>query len=215
MFITFEGIDGSGKTTQIKAVYAALKAQGYPVLLTREPGGTSIGDQIRGVVLNKVPGQQMHPHTELLLFCASRTQLVHEVIRPWLENGGIVLCDRFADSTLAYQGYGHGLDIPDLKQIIKFATGGLVPDLTVYLDISPEAGQARRRKGTLFGEEWNRLDAMALQFHHRVYAGYEQLMAEAPERWLRVSAEGTIEVVQSRLLATLQTHLPTPIQPTE
>lgn len=172
MFISFEGTEGSGKTTQIRAIQAALQAAGHSdILLTREPGGTDIGDQIRTILLDNLSNTAMQARTELLLFCASRAQLVHEVLRPHLEKGGIILCDRYTDSSLAYQGYGHGLPIPAVKQILDFATGGLKPDISIYLDISPEKGLERRRKGQLFGEDFNRLDALELQFHQRVYAG--------------------------------------------
>ncbi len=204
MFITFEGIDGSGKSTQAKLLYAYLREAGYDVLLTREPGGTPIGDQIRAVLLDNMANTTMHPSTELLLFCASRAQLVNEVIQPHLARGGVVLCDRYADSTLAYQGYGHGLNLKTLRQLLTFATGGLKPDVTVYLDLDPVEGLARRRKARLFNsEEWNRLDDMELAFHRRVYAGYEALIAEAPRRWLRLPAAGDIAHIQDTLRGTL------------
>jgi len=207
MFITFEGTEGSGKTTQIKETYAALQAKGYRVLLTREPGGTEIGNQIRTILLDNLNNTEMQPRAELLLFCASRAQLVGEVIRPALDNQMIVLCDRYADSTLAYQGYGHRLAVEALRQILQFATGGLYPDLTVYLDIPPEKGLARRRRGQLFGEDWNRLDNLELQFHHRVYAGYQSMIAENPARWLRIDADRAPQTVQDDILAALLPQL--------
>lgn len=203
MFITFEGTEGSGKTTQIKETYAALEKAGYTVLLTREPGGTDISNQIRTILLDNHENKNMQPRAELLLFCASRAQLVGEVIRPTIEKGGIVICDRYADSTLAYQGYGHGLEIEALKHILNFATGGLYPNYTIYLDLSAEKGLARRRKGQLFGEDWNRLDDLELDFHKRVYAGYQQIIANDSKRFLRINADQSTEAVQNDIQAVL------------
>lgn len=211
MFITFEGIDGSGKSTQAKALAATLRDKNYAVLLTREPGGTPIGDQIRGIVLDDMTNTNIMPRAELLLFCASRAQLVGEVIQPFLAQGGIVVCDRYADSTLAYQGFGHGLDLDILEHILHFATGGLVPDVTVYLDLDPQIGLERRQRGRLLmTDDWNRLDDKELAFHRRVYEGYEQMIAHQPARWLRVAAAANAEQVQRALWAALMPHLPKP-----
>lgn len=208
MFITFEGTEGSGKSTQIKKTHAALVAAGYRnILLTREPGGTDIGDQVRTILLDNLNNTAMQDRTELLLFCASRAQLVGEMIRPHLQRGGIVLCDRYADSTLAYQGYGHGLPLADLQHVLGFATGGLVPDLTVYLDLPPAIGLARRQRGRLFGEDFNRLDALEIAFHERVYDGYRQLIAEQPKRWLRINANQAVEAVHTDLMQALMPYL--------
>lgn len=214
MFVTFEGMDGSGKTTQVRQTAAYLRGLGFDVLLTREPGGTLIGDQVRAVLLKQastgednLPRTQMHPHTELLLFCASRAQLVAEVIHPHLQRGGLVISDRYIDSTFAYQGYGHGLDLKALRQVIHFATGGLMPDLTIYLDIPPAESLKRRAAASLFGEEWNRLDEMEIAFHQRVYAGYKALLKKDPKRWLRVDARESIEHVQAQIVAALQQRL--------
>ncbi len=207
MFITFEGPDGSGKTTQIARTTAALRERGYHVLLTREPGGTPIGDQVRHI-LHDMKNAGMHPRAELLLFSASRAQLVEEVIRPHLNQGGLVISDRFFDSTYAYQGYGHGLDLDALRQITHFATGGLRPDLTIYLDITPEEGLQRRRSALQQGGEWNRLDAMALAFHERVRDGYHRLIAEEPDRWVKIDAAQPAEAVQAGILAALLPRLP-------
>lgn len=203
MFITFEGLDGSGKTTQIKALAEHLKARGKNVLLTREPGGTLIGDQIRPILQDRTH-TAMTPQTELLLFCASRAQLVAEVIRPWLADGGVVICDRFADSTLAYQGYGRNLDLDFLRQLLAFATGGLQPDLTLYLDVSPEEGLARRRQASLFGEEFSRIDQLELDFHRRVHQGYLDLIADDPERWVVIDAARPSEQIQQAILDVLE-----------
>jgi dTMP kinase len=202
MFITFEGLDGSGKTTQAKELTAHMRARGYPVLLTREPGGTVIGDQIRALLQDRAH-THMTSETELLLFCASRAQLVAQVIRPHLESGGIVICDRFADSTITYQGYGRGIDLTFLQAMLRFATGGLQPDVTIYLDITPEAGVARRRQASLFGEEFSRIDQLALDFHRRVRDGYEALMQAEPQRFLCIDAAHSPDDVQLAVRAAL------------
>lgn len=206
MFITFEGPDGSGKTTQVAQTAAALRAQGHQVLLTREPGGTAIGDQIRAI-LNDLGNKSLQPRAELLLFSASRAQLVAEAIRPHLESGGLVICDRFFDSTYAYQGYGHGLDLTLLRQITEFATGGLKPDVTVLLDIAPEDGLQRRLSAVARGEEWNRLDDMAMTFHRRVRAGYHALIADEPARWVRIDAARPVAAVQADILTALTARI--------
>ncbi len=206
MFITFEGPDGSGKTTQVQHLIEHLREQGYPVFQTREPGGTPIGDQIRAV-LHDLKNEGMHPHTEILLYAASRAQLVAQEIRPRLAKGEIVICDRYADSTLAYQGYGHGLDLPTLRTILRFATGGLQPDLTLYLDISAEEGLQRRQQAAADGAEWNRMDAQSLAFHRRVREGYHALIAENPERWVCIAAVGERAAIQTRIRAAVMARL--------
>lgn len=199
MLITLEGPDGSGKSTQIDLLVQKLRAKGYKVVQTREPGGTSIGDEIRQV-LHDLKNTAMHPHTETLLYAASRAQLVAQVIRPHLESGGIVVCDRYRDSTLAYQGYGHGLDLEALNSILAFATGNLTPDLTFYLDLSVEDGLKRRKDAA---DDWNRMDAMAVEFHQRVRAGYEKLIAAEPERWVRIDASQDIETIHQAIYAVV------------
>ncbi|WP_299026973.1 dTMP kinase [uncultured Thermanaerothrix sp.] len=194
MFITLEGPEGSGKTTQAQELAKFLRQQGYTVLATREPGGTSIGDQVRAI-LTDLQNAAMHPRTEILLFLAARAQLVEEVIRPALAQGHVVLCDRYADSTLAYQGYGHGVNLETLRALLAFATGGLVPDLTLLLDIDPEVGLQRRRRAG----QWNRLDAYDLDFHRRVRQGYLELARQEPHRWYVVDASQPVAVVQSTL----------------
>jgi dTMP kinase len=206
MFITFEGLDGSGKTTQVKEVAAYLRSEGFDVLLTREPGGTATGDTIRTILQDRA-NTALTSQAELLLFCASRAQLVAEIIRPHLAKGGIILCDRFADSTIAYQGYGRGINLAFLHQVIQFATDGLVPDLTVYLDLSPEQSQARRLQASLFGEEFSRIDQEKLTFHQRVQQGYRDLMAAEPQRWTTVNAAQLMENVQLEIRAVINAHL--------
>lgn len=191
MFITFEGSEGSGKTLQISALETYLLEQGYPVFATREPGGTSIGDQIRDILFD-LKNTDMQPRTEVLLFQASRAQLVDQIIRPRLAQGQIVLSDRYADSTIAYQGYGYQLDLDLVRSIVKFATGGLKPDLTLFLDVDVEEGLRRRTHGG----DVNRLDAYELAFYRRVRQGYMELVSEEPQRWVVIDASGTPDQVQ-------------------
>jgi len=202
-FITLEGPDGGGKTTQAHLLAQDLESRGYRVLLTREPGGTDIGDQIRSVLHDR-KNTEMDARTEILLYSASRAQHVAQAILPALEAGHIVISDRYADSTLAYQGYGRGLDLETLRSITNFATGGLVPDLTLCLDIAPELGLQRRKQGN---QEWNRLDAEALEFHRRTRAGYLDLAAAAPERWVIIDASPAMPVVQSAVTATVRARI--------
>lgn len=203
MFITFEGPEGSGKTTQIQSLAVYLRAQGYDVLTTREPGGTPIGDQVRAVLTN-LENTAMHPRAEILLFLAARAQLVEQVIRPQAAAGRVVICDRYADSTLAYQGYGHGYDRAELRQLLNFATGSLWPDLTLLLDVDPEEGLKRKKKGG----EWNRLDAYALAFHQRVRAGYLEMAAAEPLRWMIIDASCPPAAVQDEVRRVVSAHLP-------
>lgn len=191
MFITFEGPDGSGKTTQVRRLAEFLCQQDFQVLTTREPGGTSISEQIRTILFD-LKNTEMVPSTEILLFLASRAQLVEQVIRPHLAGGGIVLCDRYADSTLAYQGYGHQVNLDQLRVLIDFATGGLKPDLTLLLDLNAEEGLRRRVQGG----DWNRLDAYTQAFHQRVRQGFLELARKEPQRWVTIDAGQPAEQVQ-------------------
>lgn len=201
-FITFEGPEGSGKTTQIRLLDEYLGARGYATLATREPGGTRIGNAVRSLLLDPLHAE-MSPRAEALLFNAARAQHVDEIIRPALDQGRIVLCDRFADSTLAYQGYGRGQSVPGLRSLIAFATNGLHPQLTVYLDVPAEVGLQRKQAA-----EWNRMEAQALAFHRAVRQGYLTLAADEPERWLIVDATKTIDEIHnaicSRVLLALR-----------
>lgn len=196
MFITFEGPEGSGKSTQLPKLAQFLEESGLSVLKTREPGGTKIGDQIREVLV-RMDNTELHPHTEILLFLAARAQLVEELIIPSLQEGKIILCDRYGDSTLAYQGYGHGLDLEILRAMLHFATGGLKPDLTILLDVDVMTGLKRKK----IKEEWNRLDAFELSFHERVRDGYHILAGQDPERWKIVDATQEPEQVQKEIRA--------------
>jgi dTMP kinase len=192
LFITLEGPDGSGKTTQIELLAERLRDLGHEVLITREPGGTSIGDQIRAVV-HDVKNVEMTRETEFLLYSASRAQIVRQVIQPHLERGGTVLCDRFADSSMAYQGYGRELDLEMIGCISGFATGGLTPDLTIYLDLPVEVGLQRKQSAhAAESGEWNRLDQQTADFHRQVRLGYLEMAHADPGRWLVVDATQSI-----------------------
>lgn len=201
MFITFEGPEGSGKSSQIPALANFLRAQGHNVLTTREPGGTAIGEQIRAVI-HALANTAMHPRTETLLYQAARAQIVEQVIRPHLDSGGIVICDRYADSTIAYQGYGHQQNLVEVRLLVKYATEGLNPDLTLLLDIEVETGLQRKQ-----GQEWNRLDAYAVDFHQRVRAGYHQLASEEPGRWVRIDASQPPEAVAAAIRDSVAARL--------
>jgi dTMP kinase len=203
MFITLEGPDGSGKTLQIHLLEEFLTAKGYKVFCGREPGDTFIGEQIRQVLMDH-QNKNMNPRTETLLFCAARAQLVQEVLKPHLERGDIVLLDRYADSTMAYQGYGHQFDLDLIRSLLHFATGGLRPDLTFLLDVDPQTGLERRQKG---GGEWNRMDAYVLQYHQRVRQGYLEMAQADPQRWKIVDASRQPDVVQSDLQEILLSYL--------
>ena len=202
MFITFEGPDGSGKTTQVAPLTEFLTQLGYQVLITREPGGTEIGDQIRQI-LSDLKNTGMHPRSETLLFLAARAQLVEQIIKPHLAEGHVVLCDRYADSTMAYQGYGHQNDLDQISSLINFATGGLKPDLTLLLDVGAEAGLKRKVEGN----EWNRLDAYSLEFHQRVRHGYAELARAEPERWFVIDADQPADRVQEAIRQVVQSRL--------
>lgn len=236
LFVTFEGPEGSGKSTQARLLYGYLNARGYPVILVREPGGTRIGDLIRRIVLD-LQHTEMADTTEMLLFSAARAQLVNQVIRPYLNQGGIVLCDRYADSTYAYQGYGLGRDLDELHTITAIATGGLLPDLTIYLDLTADEGLERKRrkrqetaeqsnKGALTplnlpselprpgatdtraGQiEWNRLDAREVAYHRRVAEGYGKLIAQEPERWHSFDARLPVDALASQVALSLEPWL--------
>ncbi len=195
MFITFEGSEGSGKSSQIPGLARLLEEKGWDVLTTREPGGTPIGDQIRTVLLNVMSNTDMHPRTEILLFQASRAQLVEQVIRPHLEKGGLVLCDRYADSTLAYQGYGYQRNLDQLKSLISFATCDLKPDLTILFDMDVEEGLRRKTPGL----DWNRLDTYQIEFYQRVRQGYLEMARQEPERWVILNAAQSRDEVRREL----------------
>ena len=195
-WITFEGGEGSGKSTQIKYASDLLQSMGLDVLFLREPGGTEVGDSIRGTLFDRFESPVLDK-TEVMLFQASRAQIVGEKIKPHLANGGVVLEDRHGDSSIVYQGYAKGVGAFKIDQFNKFSTDGLKPDLTILLDITAENGIMRRKKGSLFGEEWNRLDALALAFHEKVVYGYKILHDYDQEnRWVMVDANRSIDEVR-------------------
>jgi dTMP kinase len=204
MFITFEGPEGSGKSVNARWTVDWLVAKGIPALLTREPGGTPLGEQIRSLLLHDVDTPS--PIAALLLFEAARATLVRDVIQPALAANTTVVCDRFADSTLAYQGYGEGLPVGSIRALNDLATGGTHPDLTVLLDVDPMLGLQRRGGiGPL-----NSMDRRELEFHVRVREGFRKMALEAPERWLVLDATQPLELIRatiaSHVLGLLRTH---------
>ena len=202
MFITLEGPEGSGKTSHIPYLVEYLREKGHVVFPTREPGGTSISEQIRDI-LHDLKNAEMHPRTETLLYQAARAQIVEQVIKPRLADGEIVISDRYYDSTIAYQGYGHQQDLEQVRTLVKYATGGLVPDLTVLLDLDVEVGLKRKKKG----EEWNRMDAYTVEFHQRVRAGYLEMVRQEPGRWVVVDSGQKWESVQEELRRVIKERL--------
>jgi len=199
LFIIFEGGEGSGKTTQLKALLTHLRSTGRDAVETRDPGGTPIGKQIRGLLLDR-ENTRMGPATELLLYEASRAQLVHEVIRPALAAGRIVLCDRFTDSTVAYQGYGRGLDLELIARLNALATEGLRPDLTFLLDLDPGVGLARAtRRVTERQERHDRIEAEVLAFHQRVRTGYRAIAAADSERVILLDASRGMSEIEGHI----------------
>jgi dTMP kinase len=204
LFVTFEGPEGGGKTTQMRRLAARLQEQGYDVLTTREPGGTPIGDRVRAILLDPLH-TEMQPQAEFLLFSAARAQHVAQVIRPHLLQGGVVLCDRYADASLAYQGYGYQFDLDALRAISRFATGGLIPDLTFCLDVPVDVGLRRKVKGA--GDAWNRMEQKEVDFHERVRAGYLTMAAHEPARWAVIDATRTADEIHATLRDLLAERL--------
>ncbi len=201
LFITFEGEEGSGKSYQAGELRRWLSSKQIPAILTHEPGGTKLGEKISDLV-KWAQEAEISPMTELLLFNASRSQHVQDIIRPALDAGTIVLCDRFDDSTTAYQSYGRGLDLEIVKRINNTATGGLHPHLTVLLDISIEDGLARKS-----GEKLDRFEQEDMHFHQRVREGYLKLAGEEPERWLVIDAMQSRESISERIYERVQSLL--------
>ncbi len=195
VFITAEGIEGSGKTTQIHRLAETLRGQGYEVVETREPGGTLVAEDIRRLLL-QMAGEPITPQSEVLLVLAARSQHIAHVIVPALQRGAVILCDRFFDSTLAYQGYARGLSIPQLAKLNRFATGGLVPDLTLLFDVPVPIGLARRRK-QVAGQ--NRLDRESVEFHEQVRKGFLALARQSDKRIKKVSTRQSPDIVARRV----------------
>lgn len=202
LFVSVEGGEGSGKTLLITRLKLLLEKLQIATVITKEPGGTIIGDQIRSVLLD-MANYRMDPRAEVLLFQASRAQLVSEVIRPALAKGMLVISDRFSDSTKAYQGYGRGLDVPTLINLISFATGDLTPDVTYLLDVDPVTGIKRRS----FGGGLNRLDAENIAFHKQVRVAFRELAAAEKERWVVVDANKSSRSVEYRVWWDLKSRL--------
>ncbi|MGM9923324.1 MAG: dTMP kinase [Bacillus sp. (in: firmicutes)] len=201
LFITVEGPEGAGKTTILNLLHNHLKKEGYNLLLTREPGGIAISEQIRHILLNK-DNTMMDERTEALLYAAARRQHLVEKVEPALRAGAIVLCDRFIDSSLAYQGYARGLGVKEVYRINEFAIEKTMPDLTLYFDIKPEEGLKRIQANQ--GREVNRLDMEALSFHEKVREGYLSLVEQFPERIKVVDASDDIEVVFGNALGIIE-----------
>ena len=198
LFITLEGGDGAGKSTQIRNIDSFFASRGRLVLHTREPGGTKIGEKLRAILLDK-ENSEMDAVTEMLIYAASRAQHVREVVIPALERGEVVICDRFTDSSVAYQGYGRGLgDV--VAEVNRRATGGLEPDITFWLDIDPDAGRARAAKA---GEP-DRLEREAREFHYRLYEGYKALAQKHPERIKRIDASQTPDQIAEEIYEYLE-----------
>jgi len=199
--INLEGGEGCGKTSHTPSLVEYLRQKGFSVFPTREPGGTSIGEQIREVI-HSLKNTEMHPRTETLLYQGARAQIVEQVIKPKLLEGQIVVCDRFFDSTIAYQGFGHMQDIRQINMLVDYATGGLEPDLTILLDVDVETGLNRKKKDG----EWNRLEAMDREFHERVRKGYLK-MADIDARWVVVNANNEIDRVRADLMMEVTNRL--------
>ncbi|KAA9003574.1 dTMP kinase [Paenibacillus spiritus] len=204
LFITIEGGDGAGKTTVIGRMAAYLQGRSLPYLITREPGGIEIAEKIRSIILNP-EHTAMDARTEALLYAASRAQHLAERVEPALKDGLVVLCDRFVDSSLVYQGHARGLGMDEVEAINQFATGGRTPDLTVYLDIPPEDGLARINASGQ--REVNRLDLESLAFHKRVREGYLLLAKKHPERIVTLDANRPVAVVEQELIRTLEDRI--------
>ena len=206
MFITFEGPEGSGKSTQAAILVERLRTAGREVVAVREPGGTPAGEQIRAILLGEGGAVSIDPRSDALLFNASRAQLVADVIRPALARGAVVIADRFADSTLAYQGYGSGLPLKELGALISFATAGLTPDLTLLFDLPVEEGLARKSGSgrTRFEEGFD------VAFHARVADGFRALAAASPERWHTFDARRPAADLTAEVAAVVDTALAAP-----
>lgn len=206
-FITFEGIEGAGKTTQSKRLFEVLRDKGYPVVFTREPGGTPIGDRIRAILID--PGcSEMVPLAELFLFAAARVQHIHQVIRPLLEEGRIVICDRFTDATLAYQGYGRGIPITQVREINEAASWTVRPDLTLLLDVEPYQGLSRvHNRAEVNDNAPDRLEREKADFHERVRRGYLDISYEEPQRFRRFDSTLDLDVVHGQILDCVMREL--------
>jgi dTMP kinase len=207
-FITFEGPEGSGKSTHIRLLAAHLRASGIGVTLTREPGGTPLGEAVRGLLQHNGSGEAPVGRAEVLLFLASRAQHVERLIKPELQAGNWVLCDRFADSTLAYQGYGRGFDLGELLAANRFATGGLTPDLTVLLDVTPETSRERlAARQSLTATAPDRIECEAEEFHVRLRDGFLDLARREPQRFVVLASDREQAAVAADVCAAVVLRL--------
>ncbi|MDA1275310.1 MAG: dTMP kinase [Verrucomicrobia bacterium] len=214
VFITFEGTEGSGKSTQIVRLENRLRKLGYTVKVVREPGGTPIGEEIRHTLKHSAANQGMTAETELLLLNASRAQLVREIVRPAIEAGEMVLCDRFYDSTIAYQGYGREMSMADVKNVIEVATGGISPNLTILLRISVNASEARRSaRQNSEATQRDRFEEANRAFFERVETGFQAIAASEPNRIKTVDGNGTIEQVEERIWEIVRRCIEVPRDP--
>lgn len=204
LFITLEGPEGSGKSSAIKIIKEKLEELGYQIVMTREPGGTPISEQIRNVILDK-ENTKMDPKTEALLYAASRRQHLVEKIWPSLKEGKIVFCDRYLDSSLSYQGYARGLGVDEILQVNSYATESTFPDLTLLFDIEPELGLERINKNK--DREVNRLDVEKISFHHKVRQGYLELAERFKDRFVVIDASKPLEEVSQIVLNTILNKL--------
>ncbi len=208
LFVTFEGPEGCGKSTQVKRLAVRLRENGYEVLTTREPGGTPTGEAIRNILQHDAASESISPEAETLLFEASRAQLVQHVIRPALERGAVVLCDRFADSTTAYQGFGRGFDVEALLQLHEFAVAGTHPDLTLFVDVDVDEGFRRLHDRNMRNHTGlDRMERESLEFHRRVYAGYHALAERWPERFRIIDGGPSPSKVHSEVWAVVKQAL--------
>ena len=199
LFITVEGTDGAGKSTQIQLLTDYLKSKGRNVILKREPGGTDISEKIRELILD-VNNKEMSDVAEALLYAASRAQLVHQVIKPALEKGEVVICDRFVDSSIVYQGFARGLGKDMVEEINRFAIDGIMPDITLFFDLSPEIGIKRKMQD----QKLDRMESEKLDFHLKVYEGYKTLSQMYSDRIRRIDANMTIEEVHKQVLDAIK-----------
>lgn len=208
LFITLEGPEGSGKSLQARLLVERLRTSGREVVATREPGGTRLGDQLRETLLLR-PDLHIQPRAQALILCAARAQHVDQLILPELLGGKTVVCDRFADSTLAYQGYGHGLDLAELRAATHLATGGLLPELTLLLDLPVREGLRRKATQRASGAEeaWNRFEAEAVAFHERVRNGYHALADAEPARWRVFDASKAPDTLAEEIWATIAPYV--------
>ncbi|MDD1422473.1 dTMP kinase [Dolichospermum sp. ST_sed1] len=202
-FIVFEGVEGCGKTTQIQLCSQWLESLNISVVLTREPGGTELGKDLRRLLLEKLPNKPVGEVTELLLYAADRAQHIEEELKPNLATGKYILCDRYTDSTISYQGYGRGLNMSIINQLNQISTGGLESDLTIWLDVDVEVGLSRKRgQATL-----DRIEQETIAFHRRVQQGYTELAGSYPSRIMRVDGTSSQDIVQKSIQEILQNRL--------